>query len=107
MGFGYPFPDLKIHDVGKVLEADRPVMAALAVPRMEVYLLMDPDFGDPKERFDRFLELYREMQLEIASRGYEWVVADIPPEVEKSFGRRLKKLGWYRTEWANYATKVN
>jgi len=108
MGFGYPFPQLQIQDVGRVLvdEQDRPVQAMLGVPLMEMYFLMNPEWKTPQERFKAFRDLYEEMHREIAHRGYAWCQADLPPEVEKSFGRRLMKLGWFKQAWATFACKV-
>lgn len=108
MGFGYPFPDLAIKDIGMVLvdEQDKPVQAALVVPIGEAYFLMNPDWRGPRERFDAFVDLHEAMRQEVQSRGYAWVQADLPPEVEKSFGRRLLNLGWIKSAWHTYARKV-
>lgn len=108
MGFGYPFPELQIQDVGRVLvdENDRPVQALLGVPVMEMYFLMDPEWLSPVDRFDAFKELHKEMHREVACRGYAFAQADIPPEVEKSFGRRLKRLGWVKNIWSTFSFKI-
>jgi len=108
MGFGYPFPELRIHDVGKVVtdESGIPVMAALAVPIVDCYLLLEPDHGTPGNRLRNLLALHESMRVELKERGYRWASADIPPEVEKSFGRRLQRLGWIKSEWSMWATEV-
>ncbi len=108
MGFGYPFPKLRVHDVGKVVAdaGDRVVMAALAVPIVECYLFLDPSEGTPGERHRNLLGLHQAMRLELKDRGYQWGAAAIPPEVERSFGKRLNRMGWIKSEWATYAAEI-
>jgi len=109
MGFGYPFPKLRVHDVAKVLTnaGDRIVMAEMAVPIVECYVLVDPGEGTPGERHANILALDQAVRVELKERGYQWRMADIPPEVEKSFGRRLiKEAGWFKTRWATYAGEI-
>jgi hypothetical protein len=107
MGFGYPFPELRIQDVGKVVtEDDRIVMAALGVPIIECYLLVSPNSGTPGERLLNLKALHAAIRAELKERGYQWGQSDIPPEIEKSFGKRLKKLGWFKSEWPSWAVQI-
>ena len=108
LGFEYPFPDLPITSVGKVAcdEGGRPLCAALAVQIMEIYLLMDPEALTPAKRLELLSRMHEAMRSEVAERGYGWAQADIPPEIERSFGKRLRKLGWFRSEWTSWAIKV-
>lgn len=108
MGFGYPFPELRIQDVGKVVtnESGNPVMAALAVPIVDCYLLVDPNSGTPGERLSNLRNLHESMRMELRERGYQWAQADIPLVIEKSFGKRLQRMGWFKSEWPTWATEV-
>jgi len=110
-GFDYPFPtDLgdRIFLMKIVLEdgAGTPVMAALVRLTAEVYLLMDPRAGSPRERWDRFLALHAVAERDACARGLADAHAFLPPQVERAFGRRLRKLGWARDPWPAYCKKL-
>jgi len=108
MGFGYPFPDLKIQDVGLVATNwhDKPMMAALAVPIVDCYLLIDPEATTPGARWETFKQLHQAMREELQKRGYRWAQADIPPQIDRSFGKRLNRLGWIKSEWPCWAAEI-
>lgn len=110
-GFDYPFPDL--HDpifVSKlVLEDQRsqPVMAALARLTCEIYLLVDPQSGTPRERYARLLELHRAGAADLRARGLDDAHAWLPPRIAQRFGRRLQQLGWLRDDaWTPYCKRL-
>ncbi len=111
-GFNYPFPtDLgdRIFLTKIVLEdgAGTPVMAALVRLTAEVYLLMDPGAGSPRERWDRLLALHAVAERDARARGLADAHAFLPPQVERAFGRRLRKLGWARDPWPAYCKKLD
>lgn len=108
MGLEYPFPDLRITDVARVAcdESSEPFMAALAVPIPECYLLMDRSKATPGERFRTLVRLHEAMREDLKGRGYRFAQADIPPEIERSFGKRLRNLGWVKSEWPTWVSAV-
>jgi len=110
-GFDYAFPDLAdpIFISKLVVEDDRgrAVMASLARLTCEMYLLADPDAGEPRQRYARMLQLHRVGEQDLLSRGLDDAHAWLPPPVAKRFGRRLEALGWVRDDaWTAYCRRL-
>ena len=109
-GFGYAFPDLAdpIFLSKLVLEdaAGTPVMASLVRLTAEVYLLLDPRSGSPRERWERLLALHGVAERDARARGLADAHAFLPPRVERAFARRLTRLGWVRDPWPAYCKKL-
>lgn len=109
-GFDYEFPDiadpiflskLVVEDRGRV------VMASLARLTCEMYLLVDPEAGKPRDRFDWLLELHRAGQADLLGRGLDDAHAWLPPPIARRFGRRLETLGWVRDDrWTPYCRRL-
>ncbi len=109
-GFGYPFPDIAdpIFLSKLVVEDDagRLVMAALVRLTSEVYLLLDPQAGTPVERWRRLLGLHAAAEREALARGLDDAHAFLPLQLERAFGRRLRRLGWVKDPWPAYCKKL-
>ena len=109
-GFDYAFPDLddSIFLSKLVVEDDqgRPVMASLLRLTAEAYLLLDPRAGRPRERWRSFLALHEAARRDAFALGLDDAQAFVPPKVERSFGRRLAKLGWVKDPWPAYCRRV-
>jgi hypothetical protein len=133
-GFGYVFPDLgnPLFLTKLVLAEDEPgreealaeqacrdgaqescaptgriVGAALLRLTAEAYLLLDPEAGTPRRRWEWLLGLHGAMERESARRGLEDVHAWLPPEIAAKFGKRLTKLGWVRDDaWTPYCRRL-
>lgn len=105
-GFRYPVPDVEDRNflLRAVLEDDsgEPVMAALARLTSEVYLLADPEAGTPRERWQRLLALHQAAQREALRRGLDDAHCWLPPRIDRSFGKRLMRLGWSQPAWTCY-----
>ena len=110
-GFDYPFPDLsnQLFLTRLVLEDDsgKPLMAALARVTCEAFLLADPRAGSPRERWQQVIVLHEAMRRALHAQGFEDATCWVPPRIERSFGRRLRRLGWVRDAWAAYSRRVN
>ena len=109
--FGYPFPadlDDPIFLTRLVLEDDakRVAMASLVRLTSEVYLLHDPRAGTPLERLKQLLALHRATEQDAYQRGLTDAHAFLPPRVARSFGRRLRRLGWVPEPWTPYWKKL-
>jgi hypothetical protein len=123
-GFSYPFPDLRNplfltklvlvdEEPGREVAADKSpgqeqkiVGAALLRLTSEAYLLLDPNVGPPKQRWQCLLSLHAAAEQDAAQRGLEDAHAWLPPEIAKKFGKRLTRLGWVRDdEWTPYCRR--
>jgi len=110
-GFDYAFPNIAdpIFISKLVVEDDsgRAVMASLARLTCEMYLLMDPGAGKPRERFERLLALHTAGGRDLLARGLDDAHAWLPPPIAKKFGRRLEALGWVRDDaWTPYCRRL-
>ena len=106
-GFAYDFPDLAnpLFLSKLVLEDDtgRAVMASLVRLTSEAYLLADPQTSKPRERWQWLLALHEVARQDALRRGLDDVHCWLPPEIARSFGRRLLRLGWRRPLWTCFA----
>lgn len=101
-GFDYPFPDLSnplfvsrlllSQNDGKILGA------ALLRLTSEAYLLLDPNEGSPRDRWQSLVTLHFATHRDAWRRGLEDVHAWLPPQIATRFGRRLQCLGWIRDD---------
>jgi hypothetical protein len=111
--FGYAFPDL-----GNPLFLTKLVLgreeggkeiagAALLRLTAEAYLLLDPDAGSPREKWQWLLGLHEATRRDALARGLEDVHAWLPPAIAQKFGKRLARLGWVRDdEWTPYCKRL-
>jgi hypothetical protein len=111
-GFDYAFPDLADPlFVSKLVVEDgagRAVMASLARLTCEMYLLIAPGEGSPRERYARLLALHRAGERDLLARGLHDAHAWLPPPIAKKFGRRLADLGWVRDDaWTPYCRRLS
>jgi len=112
-GFGYAFPDLgnRLFMTKLVLGREEGgkgiVGASLLRLTAEAYLLLDPEAGTPRERWQWLLGLHEATRRDALTRGLEDVHAWLPPEIAAKFGKRLTKLGWVRDDlWAPYCKRL-
>ena len=116
-GFPYEFPDLRnpLFLTKLVLSGDESraekgkgiAGAALLRLTAEAYLLLDPQRGTPKERWQWLLALHETARREAWQRGLEDVHAWLPPAIAAKFGRRLTRIGWLRDDaWTPYCKRL-
>jgi hypothetical protein len=110
-GFDYAFPDLADPlFVSKLVVEDgagRAVTASLARLTCEMYLLVAPGEGNPRERYARLLALHHAGERDLLARGLHDAHAWLPPPIAKKFGRRLAALGWVRDDaWTPYCRRL-
>lgn len=100
--FAYPFPDVDgpLFPV-KVVGEENGVAQIVGMLRVtaEAYLLMDGGYGTPRDRWQALLKIHETVREKAVETGFAEVQCFVPPEVPKSFGRKLKKLGWTRDPW--------
>ena len=110
-GFEYPFPDISSPEFVACYvvadDDDKPIQAYLAKETIEMYALFDPQWQTPRRRIDAMVEAHEAVRLRLKELGYKDVNCWIPPQIEKSFGRRLSRIfGWVRSQWASYSRKI-
>ncbi len=110
-GFDYAFPDISdpifLSKLVVEDESGRAVMASLARLTCEMYLLVDPEAGNPRERYGRFLALHSAGERDLLARGLDDAHAWLPPPIARRFGRRLAALGWIRDDaWTPYCRRL-
>jgi hypothetical protein len=124
-GFDYALPDLRNPlFVTKLVLADtalaqvkdrdprevgdsRILGAALLRLTAEAYLLLDPQAGTPRERWQWLLALHAAAERDAWQRGLEDVHAWLPPPIAKKFGKRIERLGWLRDDvWTPFCKKL-
>jgi hypothetical protein len=83
------------------------VGAALLRLTTEAYLLLDPQAGTPRQRWQWLLALHAATERDAWQRGLEDVHAWLPPPIANKFGRHLTRLGWIRDDaWTPYCKKL-
>ena len=86
--------------------AGQVVMASLLRLTAEVYLLHDPRAGTPRQRWQWLLALHRAAEQDAYDRGLADAHCWLPPTIERSFGRRLFRLGWQEQLWPSFSKKL-
>lgn len=106
-GFDYEVPRLDdpIFFAKLVLEGERGIEMALAARHTcEVFAFLDGTQGTPQERWQKFLRLHAGMEVKVKEEfGLDDAHCFLPPEIERSFGKRLRLLGWVKDEWPCYS----
>ncbi len=103
-GFAYPFPEFASQPWAAcwaiVDEADCVMEAVAARYTVELYLFADPRWKTPRWRFEAFRQLHEQIRLSLLALGLKDAHCWIPPQLEKSFARRLRNgFGWMRNGW--------
>jgi hypothetical protein len=81
--------------------------AALLRLTAEAYLLLDPQSGTPRERWQWLMALHAATERDAWQRGLEDVHAWLPPSIAKKFGKRMERLGWVRDDsWTPFCKKL-
>jgi len=96
--------------LGAVPEEPRGKLIGAAFLRLtaEAYLLLDPNAGTPHDRWRAMLTLHAAAERDAWCRGLEDVHAWLPPPIAKTFGKRVRQLGWVRDDtWIPYCKKLS
>lgn len=98
MGLDYKLPDLSspLFIIREVAEHEGQIIAAGVVRlEAELYVWVDREVGTPKDRWEAVKQLNETaMSKAYWEKGLDNAVLWCPPEIEKSFGKRLKALGF-------------
>lgn len=81
-------------------DSGNPIVAAAAERIVQLYLFRGE--AGPPETLGAIRMLHSALAEELRQKGYREANAFLPPQVEKSFGRRLMRtFGWARN-WASF-----
>lgn len=78
----------------------KPVIASFLVGTAEIFLILDHSAGTPEERWKDLQDLTAAMKEAAWSKGLNQFSAWIPPEIERSFSKRLEALGFQKSPWS-------
>ena|SRR5690242_21295697 len=105
-GFSYDFPDVRGDRMESVLvftdDNDAPLAAVAAERIVQLYLWMDENLH-PAAKLRIIRELHDGMVPVLRSKAYHEANCFLPPELEKSFGRRLMNTFKWVRNWPSFA----
>lgn len=85
----------------------RPEMAMLFRLTSEAYLLLDHEVGTPADRLEHLKALGDDAEQEMLAKGFQDFSFWLPPEMQKSFGRRLENAGFVKdSKWIPYTKRL-
>lgn len=109
-GFDYKFPNLaEFLPIPVVTDhRDCPVMVVASLPTVELFMMGDPEWETPGIRMEAFKAIHEFVRKDLLSRKIIEANAWVPPEVEPSFGRRLRNMGWNKSRgWTCYSRRTD
>ena len=110
-GFDYELPELDSNNIiAKKVVTDENNTARMGVAAritVELYGFVDHTWDTPAVRFAALKQLHEAMRQELKEKGIEDGHFWCPPQLVKSFGRRMMRLlGWKKPEWTDFWRKV-
>jgi hypothetical protein len=105
----YPLPSMDDFFSRRVVESVEGVgMVSLLKLTAEAYLICDPEWRTPAWRMEALRQIQTVANDDARHMGVVEAVAFIPPGIEKTFRRRLEKMGWHRNKpsWHSYFKAV-
>jgi hypothetical protein len=106
-GYKFPLPDLRsemIEGVEVIVDdSDTPVMAAAAKRGVEIYLFC-PQGGPlhPTVKMEAVRMLHESLRDILVTKGFNEGYAWVPPEIESSWGRKLRRFFGWEKAWSSY-----
>jgi hypothetical protein len=116
----YRFPALTVQDeagnivqsplfpIQRAISEQGQFLAAAAVKvEAEVYLFVNHDAANPQQLWDAVQALQSDVVSRAKEIGFDQLHACVPPELVKSFGKRLEEMGWSKTRpWPIYTLEL-
>ena len=109
--FDYQFPELgspEFLTTVVICDDESRIVSCVAARRtVELFLLTDPAWGTPRWRMEALRLAHQVMHAKLKAVGIRDVHAWLPPEIAKTFGRRLMRcFGWRRQLWPSFSREV-
>jgi hypothetical protein len=91
--------------LGKAYVDDKGQTAMIAATKVtgELYLVLDHEWSDAPARWAALQELRDAVVNEASARGFDCLTLFCPPDLEKSFSKRLIALGFIKSPWQSYS----
>ena len=107
-GLDYPLPAMaEMLDSSAACDDGEIVLACLARPTVELYLLGDPQWRTPAWRFAALGQVHTDLQNRLRRHKITDAHIWLPPQMARTFGGRLKRsFGWSRAEWTSFMRAV-
>lgn len=108
-GFGYTLPSVEVGMAAVFVlvdEFDIPKRVLMARNTVELYLVGDDEFETPMWRHVGMLKLWETMRRALLRKGLDDCNLWLPPELEKTFKRRLKRAGFGKNLWSCFTRKL-
>jgi hypothetical protein len=83
-----------------------PAMMCFTKITGELFFLVDHDIGTPEQRWGWLREFKEYIAHEAWKLGLDQLTCWIPPEIEISFAKRLKDLGFQKSPWQSYTLNL-
>lgn len=105
-GFTYELPDLLGPNIEGALvivnDKDEPILAFAAERILQSYLLFVDESLEPSAKLYAIKLMHDNMEPILTAKGYREINCFLPPEIAKTFGRRLvKSFGWVKN-WESW-----
>lgn len=104
-GLNYSLPPMDTFFSRRVVDSEDGVgMVSLLKLTAEAYLICDPNWRTPAWRMSALQGIDAVCNEDARQKGVLEAVAFIPPSIEKTFRRRLERMGWNRNKpsWHSY-----
>jgi hypothetical protein len=111
LGADYEFPNLdEFFPIQAVVDSnDSPIVVVASLPTVELFSFFDPEWETPGMRMEAFKLIHEFVRKDLKSLGIVQAEAWVPPELAKTFGRRLARMGWSKTRegWPCYTRRTD
>jgi len=84
----------------------KPALMSFLKITSELYLLVDHAVGTPEQRWEWLQEFKEHMKREAWRLGLEQMTCFVPPDIETSFEKRLRDLGFVKSPWQSYTLNI-
>jgi len=109
LGFDYNLPGFEsFEDIQIICDESGKIQMCLAAKKeISYYLLMDPECNlNPFNKWEYLKMIINNSFETLKKKGFNMVFCWVPPELEKSFGKRLMKLGGKKFTWPCFGREI-
>jgi hypothetical protein len=93
--------------VQRVFEVEgKTAMLCFLKIRSELYFFIDHTVGTPESRWEWLQEFTEDMRQQAWKLGLDQMTAFVPPDIDESFSKRLKDLGFVKSPWVPYSLNL-